>query len=93
MKLSSEQFQSVYERWSALNALPEADWDDETFDDHAAAEQALLRHRPVTLNQALAILRVLEHSLSDSQRLDGLDRAAVARLRCALPVLATVQPV
>ncbi|MFC5343396.1 hypothetical protein ACETK8_20490 (plasmid) [Brevundimonas staleyi] len=88
MSLSPEAFSAAYARWSALNEMAEVEWTDETHADWAAADQALLNHVPSSVEEAQMVLRVLEHSLTDSHRSDGLDRGAVGRLHAALPVIA-----
>lgn len=88
MSLSPDAFQAAFAHWSALNAQSEAEWSDEAHADWTATDRALLTHVPTSVEEAVAVLRVLEHSLKDSHRSDGLDRSAVRRLRQALPRLA-----
>ncbi len=84
----ADDFQAAFARWMMLTQCPEGDWTEQMFDAWAAAERTLLSHRPTSVPEAVAMLRVLEHSLADSHRVDRLDRVAVARLRRVLPELA-----
>jgi hypothetical protein len=83
----ADDFQAAYARWVMLTECPDGDWTEQMFEDWSAAERTLLSHRPASVQEAVAMLRVLEHSLADSHRVDRLDRAAVSRLRRVLPKL------